>query len=159
MVAALSGQEQESRLEDVDVDAWSHRVEELNLHRVNLLLCEIQGQLVQITIFTLKHEKECLVIEDGVRCNEQASGEVVTASHRQIADTIFMVGLFVDDKVLTDDKDATGADITWDLNQGVGRFVHREDVFADHMIQTKVHLVKSESLLEVARVDSAEILI
>ena len=83
----------------------------------------------------------------------------MATSHRQIADAVLMIGLFVDDEVFTDDKDATRADVTWDLDQGVGSFVHREDVFADHMVQTKVHLVKSESLLEVARVDSAEILI
>ena len=126
---------------------------------MHLLFCEIKCQLVQIAILALKHEEESLVIEDGVRCDEQASGLVVAASHGQIADAVLVIGLFIDNEVFTDDKDAAGADIARDLNQGVGRFVHGEDVFADHMVQTKIHFVESESLLEVASVDSAEILI
>lgn len=42
MVAALTGEEHESRLEDVDVRTWSHSVEELHLHRVHVLLCEVE---------------------------------------------------------------------------------------------------------------------
>ncbi len=41
----------------------------------------------------------------------------------------------------------------------MGCFVHREDVFTDDMIQAKVHFIQCQSLLEVAGVDSAEILV
>ena len=64
MIAAFSCEKEEARFKHVDARAWGHCVEELDLHGMDVLFGKIECQLVQITIFALQHEEECLVVED-----------------------------------------------------------------------------------------------
>ena len=53
---------------------------------------------------------------------------------RKVAHAVLVIYLFVDHKVLADNNNATRADVTWHLQQGMGCLVNREDVFADDMV-------------------------
>ena len=76
-----------------------------------------------------------------------------------IADPILMINLLVDEEVFTHDNDASRPDITRHLDEHVCSFVDRIDVLSDYMIQTKIHLIESQCLLEVSCVYGAEVLI
>ena len=95
-----------------------------------------------------------------MRGDEKTASQVMASPHWEVADTIFVVSFFVDYKVLTDDDNATWAVVvSRNLNQWVGCFVYRKDVFGNNVIQAKVHFIKCQGLLEVASVDSTKILI
>ena len=55
-------------------------------------------------------------------------------SERNIANSVFMVYFFVDNKVLTYDDDTARTVSSGHLNQHVSCLVYREDMFADDMI-------------------------
>ena len=69
-----------------------------------------------------------------------------------------MVWTLIDKEVFADYKYASGALVTWHLNQHVCRAVERQDILTDHVIQTEVHLVESQCLLCVSGVHSTEVL-
>ena len=64
MIATFSSEEKEAGFEHIDASAWGYSVEELNLHRMYLLLSKIKRQFIEIAIFTLDHEEKCLIVED-----------------------------------------------------------------------------------------------
>ena len=66
MVTALSCQEQIASGHDIDARAWGDGIEELDLHAVDILLSKVECQLIKVTILALEHEKERLVVKDGV---------------------------------------------------------------------------------------------
>ena len=105
------------------------------------MLCEIQGQLVQVAILALQHEEEGLVIENGVGSHEKPARDVVSPPQGDVAGTFLMVRLLVHHEVLADDDYASRTDVTWDLDQHVRCLVYRENILADHMVKAKVHLV------------------
>ena len=70
MVTALSCQEQIASVSDIDAGAWGYSIEELDLHAVDILLSKVECQLVKVAILALEHEKERLVVEDGVGGDE-----------------------------------------------------------------------------------------
>ena len=159
MVAALPGQEEESRFQNVDAGAWRNGVEELHLHSVHILLGEVQRKLVKVTVLTLQHEEECLVVENGVRSHEKSARLVVSAPQRNVANSFLVVRLFVNYEILADDDYAAWADIARDLDQHVCRLVDREYILSDHMVQTKVHLVHRKSFLKVSSIDRTKVLV
>ena len=44
---------------------------------MHILLSEIKGQFVQVTILALQHEEERFVVEDGVRGDKQTTSQVM----------------------------------------------------------------------------------
>ena len=152
MIAAFGGEEKVARFEDIDARTRSHCIEELDLHRVDVLLGEVQRQFVQVAVLALKHEEKRLVVENRARCHEEPASNVVSVSQRDVAQSVLMVGLFVNEEVLADYDDSAWADVPRHLDQHVRRPIHWEDVLTDDMVKTEVHLVECEGLLEVARV-------
>ena len=83
----------------------------------------------------------------------------MSAPQRNVANSFLVVRLFVNYEILADDDYAAWADIARDLNQHVRRLVDREYILADHMVQTKVHLVHRKSFLKVSSIDRTKVLI
>lgn len=83
----------------------------------------------------------------------------MTTTLWEIAGTVLVINLFVYNEVFADDEDATRADIAGYLEQGVGCLVDWENILADDVIEAKVHLIQSKGLLEIAGVDSTEVLV
>ena len=66
----------------------------------------------------------------------------MATSDRQVADTVFMVRFLVDNKVLANDDDPAWTNVARYLDKHVSGLIYREDVFADDVIETEVHLVE-----------------
>lgn len=109
---------------------------------MNELFSELKSHLVQIAEFTLDEKEELVMQESGVAGNEQVAFPVRIMPQRDKALSIFMVDSLVDQEVLADDDDSTGAVVTWDLDQEVGRVVNGENVLADDVVKSKVHLIE-----------------
>ena len=141
MIAAFTCKEEKARLEDIDTGSGCHGIKELNLHRVDLLLGEVQRQFVQISILTLKHKEECVKIENGITRHEKTSSQIMSSSHWNVTNSVLMINLLVDKEVFTDHNYSTRTNAAWHLYEHVCGLVYGEDVLSDDMVETKVHFV------------------
>ena len=83
---------------------------------MHVLFGKVKRQFIQVTILTLQHEEECLIVENRAGCHKESARKVVSTSHWNVAHSVVMIDLFVDKEVFAYDDDAARSDFTWYLN-------------------------------------------
>lgn len=151
VIAVLSCCEDEARPHYVDRVACLDSIKVLNCNSMYLLLCELKSDLVQISQLTLEKKEKCAFDnQNRVAGEEKTLVFKLIISPWHCALSVFVVSFLVADKVLTDNDDSTWAKwIRRHLDQHVSFFIDRGAVLPHDMIKSEIHLIESQSLLNL----------